>query len=309
MKVDSTWTPNLPLSRLAPEDAPRVVERPAALGRLVVVILTRNEEVNLGKALVSIGGRAPVIVVDSESTDRTAEIAAAAGAEFVVHRFVDYASQRNFAIQRVAERFEWLLFLDADEELTDEVWAEIDRHCARDDLDGVYFGRILRFFGHDLRHGGMAGHAMLRLMRPGVSRYDREINERVDDTHMRIAYASAKLIHDDRKPILDWLVKHVGYAEREATAYLSGRDDSLAGFSLRTQRSRTIGLRWAYNRLPLGMRPFAHFARTLLWQGAYKDGAAGTVYAVLQSLWYPMMIDMMIVHRRFRGESAALASG
>lgn len=301
MKVDGTWTPPLPLARIAPEDRGRIRERAptSQRARLVVVILTKNEEVNLGKALASIGDRAPVVVVDSESTDRTRAIAEAASAEFVVHRFRDYASQRNFAIAHVAPRFEWLLFLDADEELTAEVWAEIDRHCARTDVDGVYFGRILRFFGHDLHHGGMASHAMLRLMRPELSRYDREINERVDDTHMRIAHASAKLVHDDRKPIVDWLVKHVGYAQREATAYLSGRDDTLEGFSLRSQRSRTIGLRWAYNRLPLGVRPLAHFARTLLWQRAYKDGAAGTVYALMQSLWYPMMIDMMIVGQRY----------
>jgi hypothetical protein len=179
------------------------------------------------------------------------------------------------------------------------VWRDIDHWTNRTDVDGVYFGRILRFFGHDLRHGGMAGHAMLRLMRPELARYEREINERVDDTNMRIAYAHAKLVHDDRKPLLDWMVKHVGYAEREAAAYLSGRDDSLEGFSLRSQGARTIGLRWAYNKLPLGLRPIAHFARTLVWQRAYKDGMAGTVYALLQSLWYPMMIDMMIVQRKW----------
>jgi glycosyltransferase involved in cell wall biosynthesis len=299
MKVDSTWTTPYPAATVSDAERARV----SGIGeraRLVVVILTKNEEVNLGKALVSIRGRCPVVVVDSESTDRTRQIAEEGGAEFVIHPFRDYASQRNFAIDHVKARFQWVLFLDADEELTAEVWDDIDRHCARGDLDGVYFGRILRFFGHDLRHGGMAKHAMLRLMRPEVARYDREINERVDDTDMRIAYAKSKLVHDDRKPIVDWLVKHVGYAQREATAYLSGRDDSLEGFNLHSQRARTIGLRWAYNKLPLGVRPIAHFARTLVWQRAYKDGAAGTVYALMQSLWYPMMIDMMIVQKKWQ---------
>jgi glycosyltransferase involved in cell wall biosynthesis len=304
MKVDGTWTPTYPIARLGSHERARV----SGIGeraQLVIVILTKNEEVNLGKALESIGARVPVVVVDSESTDRTREIAERGGAEFVIHPFRDYSSQRNFALSHLAKRFQWVLFLDADEELTPEVWAEIDRHCVRDDVDGVYFGRILRFFGHDLRHGGMAKHAMLRLMRPEIARYDREINERVDDSNMRIAYADAKLVHDDRKPIVDWLVKHVGYAQREATAYLSGRDDNLEGFSLRSQRSRTIGLRWAYNRLPLGLRPIAHFARTLVWQRAYKDGAAGTVYALMQSLWYPMMIDMMIVQKKWESRQGA----
>ncbi|MBX7078408.1 MAG: glycosyltransferase family 2 protein [Nannocystaceae bacterium] len=296
MKLDTSH--GLPLSVVAPparEAPPQQRER----APLVIVILTRDEELNLGKALASIAGRVPVVVVDSESTDGTRRIAEAGGAEFVVHRFRDYASQRNFAIAHVTDRFRWVLFLDADEELTEQVWREIDAWIERDDVDGIYFGRVLRFLGHDLRHGGMAGHAMLRLMRPEVSRYDREINERVDDRHMRIAYADHKLVHDDRRPLAHWIVKHIGYAEREAEAYLSGRDDTLEGFSLHSQRGRTIGLRWAYNRLPLGLRPLAHFARTLVVQGGWRDGVAGTVYAVMQSLWYPLMIDMIIVQRRF----------
>jgi glycosyltransferase involved in cell wall biosynthesis len=302
MKLDTRWDVSLPIRRVV---APVAEPVPPPRRPLVVVVLTRNEELNLGKALVSIAGRVPVIVVDSESTDGTREIAERGGAEFVVHPFRDYSSQRNFAIELAAARFEWVLFLDADEELTEEVWADVEAWTARTDVDGVYFGRVLKFLGHELRHGGMAGHAMLRLMRPEKSRYDREINERVDDTHMRIAYAQGRLIHDDRKPLIDWAIKHVRYAEREAAAYLSGRDDTLDGFSLRSQRGRAIGLRWAYNKLPLGVRPIAHFARTMFWQHGYKDGVAGTVYALLQSLWYPMMIDMIIVHRKWIGRGAA----
>ena len=81
---------------------------------LVVIILTLNEEPNLPAALDSVGGRAPVLVLDSGSTDATAAIAQGRGAELHVRKFDDYATQRNHALDLVRERFRWALFLDAD---------------------------------------------------------------------------------------------------------------------------------------------------------------------------------------------------
>lgn len=267
---------------------------------LVVVVLTKDEEVNIGKAIRSVDGRAPVLVVDSQSRDRTCEIATSMGAEVVVHPFRGYASQRNAALAMVVSRFRWVFFLDADEELTPEVWREIEAVVPDDRIDGVYVGRILRVLGHDLEHGGAGHHVSLRLMRPELARYEREINERVDDSAMRIATLSSKIVHDDHKTILDWVRKHVGYAEREADAYLQRRDDSLEGFSLRSQRARMIGVRWAYNRLPLGVRPVAYFLRTLVWQGGWRDGVPGMAFAIMQSFWYPMLVDVLIYEHRRR---------
>lgn len=265
---------------------------------LVIVILTKDEAVNLAKGIRSVQGRAPVLVVDSESTDSTVEIARDMGAEVVVHPFRGYARQRNFALEHVQDRFRWVMFLDADEELTPEVWRDIEKMIARDDVDGVYFGRTVRVLGRDIRHGGVGRHASLRLMRPELARYDREINERVDDTNLRIASARSKIVHDDHKALAEWFTKHVGYARREAEAYLSRRDDTLAGFGLRSQRARMIGVRWAYNRLPLGVRPFAYFMRTLVWQGGWRDGIPGLLYTAMQSLWYPLLIDLFIYEQR-----------
>jgi len=272
---------------------------------LVVVVLTLDEEVNIAKAIRSVGQRAPVLVVDSRSTDRTREIAAELGAEVIVNPFRDYASQRNFALERIEALYDWVFFLDADEEITEEAWADIDRTIREDRVDGVYFGRTLQMFGATLRHGGVGKHAALRLMRPHMARYEREINERVDDRHMRIGHATGKLVHDDRRPLRDWLHKHVRYAQREATAFRSGRDDTLEGFTLRTQRGRTIGLRWAYNKLPLGVRPVAWFLRTLVVQGGWRDGMPGVAYATMQSLWYPLMIDMLALERPREATAAA----
>ncbi|MEZ4454216.1 MAG: glycosyltransferase family 2 protein [Nannocystaceae bacterium] len=275
---------------------------------LAVVILTLNEELNLPKALRSIGRRAPVIVVDSGSRDRTRAIAEAAGAEFVVHPFVDYAKQRNFALDLVRERFEWVLFVDADEEVPDDLWAEIEAAVARDDLDGAYLRLELWMMGYKITHGELSTAMGLRLMRPGVATFRRASNERVDDKDMRVAVLRTRLVHRDIKPISEWFHKHIRYAEQEAKVYLDGMGQrgGLQGFTLRTKAGRMIGVRWVYNHLPLFVRPFLFHARAVV-QGALLDGLPGFIHSGMHALWYPMVIDLMIYEELQRREAGRLS--
>ncbi len=275
---------------------------------LAVVILTLDEEQNLPKALRSIGGRAPTIVVDSGSRDRTQAIARDAGAEVVEHPFVDYASQRNFALDLCKERFDWIFFLDADEELTPELWGEIEAAITRDDLDGAYLRLEVWMLGRRLTRGEYATSRVLRLIRPTVARFRRGINERVDDRDMRVTVLQHRLVHRDLRPIADWFHKHVRYAQKEAIAYVDGhdRERGLDGFNMRTKAGRTVGVRWVYNKIPLFVRPFVFHARALA-QGAWLDGVAGAMFAGMHALWYPMLIDLLIFEElqrraRERGE-------
>lgn len=269
---------------------------------LVVIILTLNEEPNLAAALASVGGRAPVLVLDSGSTDATAAIAREGGAELHVRPFDDYATQRNHSLDLVRERFRWALFLDADERMTPELWDEIEGVLPRDDVDGVYIGWVFEVLGHDLRHGSFGIASNLRLMKTAAARFGRATHERVDDRQMRVMRLEQKIRHADAKPLAEWFRKHVKYAEWEARHYVEGTDAQrgLEGFSLRTKAGRTVGVRWVYNKLPLFVRPFLHFSRSVVLLGAWRDGLPGLMYASMQSLWYPMMIDLFIVEEKRR---------
>jgi len=271
---------------------------------LVVVILSHDEAPNIAKAIGSVEGRVPVVVVDSGSQDDTREIARRAGAEVHEHAFTDYASQRNWAIDLVKPRFRWIFFLDADEEITPALWDDIEATIGRDDVDGAYVGLTFWVLGRELKHGAFATASILRLMRSERARFERGTNERVDDRELRTIVLRGKLKHDDAKPLAAWFRKHVRYAEREARHYLEGEDHQrgLEGFSLKTKAGRTIGLRWAYNKMPLFVRPFVHFGRSVVWLGGWKDGLPGLFYAGMQSLWYPMMIDLFIYEGRASGE-------
>src|SRR5260370_37899847 len=91
-----------------------------------VLIPTFNEGVNLPDCLASVSGWAQdVWVVDSYSTDRTVEIASEAGVDVVQHNFEGYAQQKNWALENVPFRGEWVLILDADERVPPELAAEI----------------------------------------------------------------------------------------------------------------------------------------------------------------------------------------
>jgi glycosyltransferase involved in cell wall biosynthesis len=269
---------------------------------LVVIILTLDEEPNLPAALASVGGRAPVLVLDSGSKDATQALARAGGAELHVRPFDDYASQRNHALELVRERFRWVLFLDADERMTPALWDEIERVLPRDDVEGVYIGWVFEVLGRDLRYGSFGIASNLRLMKTAAARFGRATHERVDDRHMRVMRLEHKIRHADAKPLAEWFRKHIKYAQWEARHYVEGTDArrGLEGFSLRTKAGRTVGVRWVYNKLPLFVRPFLHFGRSVVLLGAWRDGLPGMMYAGMQSLWYPMMIDLFIVEEKQR---------
>lgn len=260
-----------------------------------VVILTRDEELNLPKALDSIAGRCPVVVVDSGSVDRTEAIARAYGAEFVSHEFKNYADQRNWALELVQDRFAWIFFLDADEELTPALWDELQATIRRDDLDAAYVRFTLWILGRHLTHGEFAFAQVLRLMRPRVARFRRGINERVDDRDLRVTRLKARLVHRDVKPIAELFRKHIGYAAKEARVYVDGLSEPqrLAELHLRTKAGRVAVLRRIYDKLPLFVRPFINFSRALTL-GAWRDGIPGLLHAGMHALWYPMLIDLLI---------------
>ena len=269
---------------------------------LVVIILTLDEELNLPDALASIGDRAPVLVLDSQSTDRTREIAEEGGAQVHVRPFDNYAAQRNHALELVRGRYEWTLFLDADERMTPQLWDEIESVLPRRDIDGVYIGWIFEVLGRDLKHGSFGIASNLRLMRTEAAKFGRATHERVDDSQMSVMRLKHKIRHADAKPLAEWFRKHIKYAQWEAKHYVEGTDKArgLDGFSLRTKAGRMVGVRWAYNKLPLLIRPFLHFSRTLVLHSAWRDGIPGLLYAGMQSFWYPMMIDVFILEEKYK---------
>ena len=183
---------------------------------LSVVIITVNEEANISRTLASVkplvaDGKGEIIVVDSGSTDRTVEIAKSFGANVFVEEWKGYAAQKNSAIDKA--KGDWILSLDADEDLSSNLASEItaaltdqslrENHqgvpdCATDRWQAILqvqrdsgiplsrftFGYWLRrnnfFLGRWIKHGGFWPDPKMRLFRRGAGRFeDRSVHEDV----------------------------------------------------------------------------------------------------------------------------------
>lgn len=270
---------------------------------VAVIVLTFNEEKNIAQALKSVCGWAgEVYVVDSFSNDATVHIAASLGASVVQHRFGDYALQRNWALDNLPLRAEWVLFLDADESLPEALKAEISDIIATDPAqNGFYVKWRLIWMGRWIRRGYYPTW-LLRLFRRGRGRCEsRQVNE-----HILVEPPTGRLrhdfVHEDRKGIRCWLEKHIRYAEREAEILCNGADGQIEASLCNSQAGRKRWVRYhVYNHLPPLLRPFLYFFYRYVLRGGFLEGSAGLIYHFLHALWLPLIIDAIYLEMRRSG--------
>jgi glycosyltransferase involved in cell wall biosynthesis len=263
------------------------------LTNLSILILTRDEEANLPQALASVTGWASaVFVLDSGSTDRTMEIAKVQGAKVFTHAFENYASQRNYALKELPIETEWVMFLDADEWLPEDLKSEITAVVAsRPRENGFFVAYKLMWMGKWIRRGYYPTWLM-RLFRNATAVCgERGVNEHVQ-VEGETGYLKHPFIHEDRKGISSWIEKHDRYADLEAKLLLErgrGGAGRLAGSQ--AQRKQWIRANVWY-RLPPLVRPFLYFFYRYVLRGGFLDGRAGLSFHFLQALWYQMLIDI-----------------
>jgi glycosyltransferase involved in cell wall biosynthesis len=151
------------------------------MNRLTAIILAFNEADNIRDCIASLGFADHIIVFDSYSADDTVALAEQAGAQFVQHRFQNYANQRNAALDAVAGTTEWVLFVDADERVTPELAAEILEKIGEPEYAGWRIPRHNYIFGRLTRGAGWYPDYQTRLLRMGSARYDpaRQVHELV----------------------------------------------------------------------------------------------------------------------------------
>ena len=134
---------------------------------LAVIILTFNEELSLPNAIKSVKGWVQqIFILDSFSTDRTVEIARNLGVEVYQHPFESFTQQRNWALNNLSIKNEWVLFLDADEYLPAEMKEEVSHaiETVPDTVSGFFTGMRFVFLGRGLKHGDIY-RSLIRLFR------------------------------------------------------------------------------------------------------------------------------------------------
>ncbi|MEK6372497.1 MAG: glycosyltransferase family 2 protein [Acidobacteriota bacterium] len=234
---------------------------PGLLSEVTPVILTGDEETNIARTLGQLGWAREVIVVDSESTDRTRAIAESfANVRFVTRRFDDLASQWSHAVSLVTTA--WVLTLDADYFVPSEAAAEID--ALEPDLNGYEAEFVYAVGGKPLRASFYTARAVL-LRRGAFDFYMDGHTQRVRVAG-RVGRLRARLIHDDRKDLRRFVARQRRYMRDEAA-------------KLRATPWRALNLTGRVRKLRV-VAPFAVALHTLFVKGAILDGRAGWRYAL-----------------------------
>ncbi|MBV8536557.1 MAG: glycosyltransferase family 2 protein [Alphaproteobacteria bacterium] len=266
-----------------------------------VIVLTFNAEATIGATLASARQVSDdVHVVDSFSSDRTLEIAAAAGAQVTQHEFADYSAQRNWATDTLPLRHDWELHLDADERLSDELVAEIKALMAAgppDDIAGYHIPRLVHFHGRPLRHGGMYPIYHLRLFRHGHGRCEMRKYDQHFFVHGRTAQLTAPMIDDIRQPLGEWTARHNRWADAEVEELLNPGEAVIRGGAGDPIAEKRAQRAWYY-RQPLFLRALLLFLYRYVWKLGFLDGTEGMIFYVLQTFWFRFLVDAKLYERR-----------
>jgi glycosyltransferase involved in cell wall biosynthesis len=275
---------------------------------ITAVILTKDEEVNLAQCLQSIAHWvSEIIVVDSHSTDGTAAIAAKFGATFVEHDFTTQAEQFNWALEHLPIAGEWVLRLDADEAMSEELWEEISNELPRtpSDVNGFYLRRRMYFLGRWIRHGAYYPILLLRLFRKGKARSEY----RAMDEHVVLLEGESRAFKNDfkddnKKELSWWVAKHNTYASREARAIVEGQNEASLTprlFGSQSERKRWIKLH-VYAKIPLFLRSALYFIYRYFFRLGFLDGKEGLAFHFLQGFWYRFLVDAKVYEMRKAGK-------
>lgn len=266
-----------------------------------VLVPAKDEELNLPACLESLAPADEIFVVDSQSGDRTAEIAADYGAKVVQFHFSGrWPKKKNWALDHLPFRNEWVLIVDCDERIPPALWDEIAQAIQNPALNGYYLNRRVYFLGRWIRHGGKYPDWNLRLFRHAKGRYenlhtDAAPNTGDNEVHEHVVlegtagYLTTDMLHIDYRDLYHWLERHNRYSNWEARVYynlLNGMDEAgtlgdrtAHWWSNAIQRKRFLKRLWV--RLPC--RPLLRFVLFYILRFGFLDGYAGYTYARLLS--------------------------
>lgn len=270
---------------------------------LTVLILAQNEEKNIVRSIRSVKKIAKrILVVDSGSTDRTIELAKQNGAEVVQHSpFVSYATQFNWGLDHTNIDTNWILRLDADEQVTPELAREIENALeehSQDDVNGFEVRCRIIFMGRWIRHGGTYPLIIPRLFRRGFGRVEMRKMDEHTLIQGKVMRFQNDLIHYDFKGLHEWIDKHNKYSVRECQDYFERKEtheEQMKGNLTGNQRQRKRFLKnGVYYNLPLFLRAHLYFIYRYYIRLGFLDGKEGKIFCFLQAYWYRFLVDAKI---------------
>src|SRR3989454_1449886 len=262
-----------------------------------VIVPTRNEARNLPRCLEFLRGAGEVYVIDSQSSDDTADIARSFGAQVVqFHYQGGWPKKRQWAMDTLPLAYDWIFLVDADEALTPELAEEIKQVIQDPRFGGYYIALRMFFLGRALRHSGASfyklplfrrgkGSFECRLKDQDTSMCDMEVHE-----HVVVEGETAKLgnplLHHNVESLSRYIQKHDEYSNWEARVWLLGEANSgeLPPSLFGTQAQRRRWLRKKFFRIPGSSILF--FLYKYVFRLGFLDGVPGLIYCGLQGIQF-----------------------
>ena len=230
--------------------------------RLSGVVIVRDEEKNIRECLEGLRFCDETVVVDSGSRDRTVEMARSVGAKVFPKPFVDFASQKNFGIEKASG--EWLLLVDADERVSPELAFEIKQVLQKPQADGYFVRRLNRIFGRWMKHGGSGNDSQLRLARKEKAVFQGRVHERIR-LDSPIGRLQNPLWHASTPTVRDYMRKLNHYTSLEAGG-LAGKNE-------------------IFSEKKMKRRPLFLFFYLQGWKRGFLDGAEGFIFNMLSAYY------------------------
>ena len=256
---------------------------------VTVVIPVKNEQENLPSCLNKLGSFAEILVVDSCSTDRTRAIAEAGGAKVIDFKWQGgYPKKRNWVLLNYKFATPWVLFLDADERLTDQFVKELCTKISATRCDGFWLNYRNHFLGRALKFG--VPQRKLALFKVGAGLYEKIDEARWSDLDMEVhehpvlhgpvGAIGSPIDHSDIRGLHHFIDRHNSYSTWEANRFLQLRAFADANRPL-TQRQFA-----KYRYVARWWFPLAYFVLTYILRGGFMDGHAGLVYSIFKACYF-----------------------
>jgi len=266
------------------------------------MIFTLDEEIHLPSCLEALRWTDDVIVVDSFSRDRTAEIARSGGARLFQHAFEGFGKQRMWALENTSPRYDWVLILDADERVTPELAREMaERVPGTADAIGAYrLKRRFHMWGRWLRYSSLYPTWVVRLVRMGRVRYVNRGHAETQEVDGATAELQHDLIDENLKGIDEWFERQNRYSTKEAEFEMQQEahpfriGDLMSGDPL----ARRAALKRMAANMPL--RPLIYFLYSYVLRGGFLEGRDGLVFCMMKSEYQRMVVAKKHDMRRGR---------
>ena len=273
--------------------------------RFAGVVLCLNEATNLPRCLASLGWCDELLVVDSGSSDGSQACSERQGARVLQHRqpgrFL-ISEQRNWALEHGGLQSEWVLFLDADEEVGPACRQAIQQAVASQvTADGFELTPRYWFLGRWLKRSQGYPNWHPRLIRRGRLRFEGGVWENFSDGGQVRQIKEPYEHYAFSKGIDDWLERHRRYADWEAekiTDYLSGGGETALGTRRWLRLRKLSALLWP-------LRPLLRFSQKYLLQGGFLEGWQGLIFALLMA-GYDLITVIKVIERRRQREGMPL---